>query len=324
MEGSGQELAPGLHRIEAPLGERFVACYLIVGSDATLLFDTGVDATPAGSIVPYCESAGIDIASIRWVLTSHCDVDHMGGNAAALALLPEADLVAHVADQPLIEDVEAIIEQRYREFRDGHAIDLDEAMMEWCRDSARAAPVDMAIDAPIELDLGDRSVDVLVTPGHSDGSISLWDRASRAALVSDAVLGDSLHFADGRAAFPPTYRRPAPYLASIAHLETLRPELLLTAHEPIMDAAAGARFLALSRSFAEELVATALMTLERDGPQTTWQLIERLAPQVGAWHEGTWMFLANGLVGHLEEAEAEGLVSRDDGTPVVWTLEQRR
>ena len=43
LSAQGRELAPGLHRVEAPLGERFVACYLVVGDDATVLFDTGID-----------------------------------------------------------------------------------------------------------------------------------------------------------------------------------------------------------------------------------------------------------------------------------------
>ena len=34
MEGIGREVASGIHRIEAPLGDRYVACYLVVGEDA--------------------------------------------------------------------------------------------------------------------------------------------------------------------------------------------------------------------------------------------------------------------------------------------------
>ena len=40
------ELAPGIHRIEAPLGERFVAVYLLVENGDALLIDTGMDDTP--------------------------------------------------------------------------------------------------------------------------------------------------------------------------------------------------------------------------------------------------------------------------------------
>jgi len=321
MEGTGQELAPGLHRIEAPLGERFVACYVISGDDSALLYDSGVDATPAASIVPYCESVGIDLERLRWVVISHCDVDHMGGDAAIKELLPGASLVAHAADQPLIEDVDRIIEERYREFRDDHGIDLDPAMTEWCRDVARAAPLDSAIDGPTHIDLGNRSVEVMHTPGHSEGSIALWDPVSSAALTSDAVLGESLHLADGRPAFPPTYRRPTPYLASISQVRSRRPELLLTAHEPAFRGDQAIGFLERSRRFAERLGQLAFERLElANEPQSTRQLIDLLAPLVGDWDPGAWMFLANGLVGHLEELTAAGFVEAIGGPPTRWQL----
>jgi len=320
MEGSGLEVANGIHRVEAPLGERFVACYLIVGTNATLLFDTGIDATPAASILPYCDAAGIDLASIRYAVSSHCDVDHMGGNAAIKAALPDVSIVAHAADRRLIESVEHIVEERYREFRDGHGIDIDETMIDWCHEVARAAPVDIVIDGRTELELGGRIVTVLPTPGHSEGSISIWDETTRAALTSDAVLGDSLHFSDGRPAFPPTYRNPTPYRATITSLEALQPGLLLTAHEPVMEAQEARAFLALSRSFADDLADAALRELREAGAsRTTLELIDRLAPRVGDWERSTWTFLANELVGHLEDMQADGLVVAVSGPPIRWS-----
>jgi glyoxylase-like metal-dependent hydrolase (beta-lactamase superfamily II) len=319
MEGSGREIAPGLHRIEAPLGERFVACYVIVGDEAAVLFDTGVAETPGRSIVPYCEAAGIRPESIRWAVISHCDVDHMGGDAAARRLLPDVRLLAHAADARLIGDVEAIIEERYREFRDAHGIDIDQGMIDWCRSAAEAVPVDIRIDAATELDLGGRTVRVLPTPGHSDGSISIWDPATRAALTSDAVLGESLHFADGRPAFPPTYRDPGPYLRSIETIEALEPAWLLTAHEPPMRGDEARAFLARSREFTLALERETRTELDaHPGGLTTDELIAALAPRVGEWDEGAWMFLANELVGHLEELQASGVVEALPGRPVTW------
>ena len=284
MEGTGTQIAPGVHRIEAPLGERFVACYIVTGDSAAVLFDTGVAETPAASIVPYCEAAGIALDSIRWAVISHCDVDHMGGDAALKRLLPGVSLLAHAADARLIGDVEAIIEERYREFREAHGIDIDEGMMAWCREAAEAAPIDVVIDGRTELDLGGRRVQVLPTPGHSDGSVSLWDPATRVLLSADAILGESLHFADGRPAFPPTYRKPAPYLESVAAVEALAPEWLLTAHEPPMQGTEAAAFLERSRAFALNLERLASDELASSAEGlTTWQLIEVLAPRVGSW-----------------------------------------
>ena len=319
MEGSGKEIAPGLHRIEAPLGERFVACYIVVGDDAAVLFDTGVAETPEATIAPYCAAAGINLDNVRWAVISHCDVDHMGGDAAIKRLAPDIALLAHAADVRLISDVEAIIEERYREFRDAHGIDIDEGMIEWCRGAAEAAAVDIRIDGATELDLGGRTVQVLPTPGHSEGSVSIWDPASRAILTSDAILGETLHFADGRPAFPPTYRNPTPYLESIAMVETLQPEWLLAAHEPPMRGTSVGAFLERSRSFTRDLERLARLELESsDAALTTSELITILAPKVGSWDEGAWMFLANELIGHLEELAQDGVVEAGTSRPMTW------
>jgi len=320
VDGRGSEIAPGLHRIEAPLGDRYVACYLVLGQDAALLVDTGVATTPMGAILPYAAAIGLAPERIRWAVVTHADVDHMGGDAALVAALPGVTLIAHEADRALIEDVDRIVNERYREFAPAHDIDVDASMIEWCREVAVAAPIGLTVTGRVDIDLGDRVVEVIPTPGHSPGSISVWDSLSGAAMTSDAVLGSTLHRADGTPAFPPTYRSPGPYRATIAELERREPVWLLTAHEPVMDAVAGRDFLRQSRRFADRLEAAALEELRHGGAQTTRQLIDRLAPRMGDWEPSAWPFLANELVGHLEELTGAGVVQAVPGRPMRWAL----
>ena len=47
------EVAPGIHRIEGDLGERYVCQYLLVGDERTLLVDTGLRDMPEEVIAPY-------------------------------------------------------------------------------------------------------------------------------------------------------------------------------------------------------------------------------------------------------------------------------
>lgn len=319
MEGRGWEVAPGIHRIEAPLGDRYVACYLVVGRAAALLVDTGVVPTPTCSILPYAVSIGLPPERIRWVVVSHADVDHMGGDAALIDVLPMATLIAHVADQALIEDVDRIVAERYREFAPAHDIDVDTAMVAWCHEVAVAAPIGLSITGAIHLDLGERHVEIFPTPGHSPGSISVWDARTGAALTSDAVLGSTLHRADGQPAFPPTYRLPEAYRATIAELQRRAPMWLLTAHEPVMDATAARIFLRESREFTDRLETGAIRELEEHGPLTTRELIERLAPSMGAWAESAWIHLAYALVGHLEELATATVVVGHPGRPMRWS-----
>ena len=59
------ELRPGLHRIQAPLGERFIAMYLLTGPDGALLFDTGVADSVPGTLAPYLRKIGFDPAEVE-------------------------------------------------------------------------------------------------------------------------------------------------------------------------------------------------------------------------------------------------------------------
>ncbi len=318
MEGRGWEVARGLHRIEAPLGDRFVACYLVLGRDAALLVDTGVAPTPARSILPYAESIELAPDRIRWAVVTHADVDHMGGDAALAAAVPGVTLIAHEADRGLIEDVGRIVDERYREFAPDHDIDVEPAMIAWCHEIAAAAPIGLSITSTLRIDLGERQVEVFPTPGHSPGSISVWDASTGAAMTSDAVLGSTLHLADGRPAFPPTYRSPGPYRTTIAELERRAPTWLLTAHEPVMDAATAQAFLRESREFTDRLEAAALQELREGGPLTTRELVERLAPRMGDWAPSAWIYLAYELVGHLEELVSAGVIVVQPDRPIRW------
>jgi glyoxylase-like metal-dependent hydrolase (beta-lactamase superfamily II) len=321
MEGRGFEVAPGIHRIEGPLGERYIACYLVVGDDAALLVDTGVDATPAGSIVPYLATIGLPADRVHWVVVTHCDVDHMGGNAAARAALPAATFVAGARDVELMEDVERIVAERYSEFAADHDIDIDDGFKAWCSEVAHPTRIDVGVEAGFEIRLGGREVEVFATPGHSAGSVSVWDAATRSAIIGDAVLGATIRTAAGEPAFPPTYRDVGPYRATIAEIERNAPAWLLASHEPVMDVAAGRRFLAESREYADRLERLALEALRAaTNPLTTRALIDELAPVMGSWPRDAWMFLANGLVGHLEAAAEDGRVRAITGHPVRWEV----
>jgi glyoxylase-like metal-dependent hydrolase (beta-lactamase superfamily II) len=100
------ECARGIHRVEAPLGDRIVCLFLLVGEDRTLLVDTGIDETPRASLVPYLSELAIGPERIDYVLITHADLDHQGGNAALRELAPSATFLCHELDRPLIESTD--------------------------------------------------------------------------------------------------------------------------------------------------------------------------------------------------------------------------
>lgn len=107
------EIAPGIHRMLAPLGERFNAIYLFRGSTASLVVDTGLAADPEGTVAPYVASIGLDPAAVRYVINTHGDFDHTGGNGPMRRLFPGAILMCGEEDRSLVESVERMITDRY-------------------------------------------------------------------------------------------------------------------------------------------------------------------------------------------------------------------
>jgi glyoxylase-like metal-dependent hydrolase (beta-lactamase superfamily II) len=104
------EIAEGIYRIESDLGPRFMCQYLVAGRDCSVLVDTGLADTPATVIDPYLEGLGVDPA---FVVTSHADNDHCGGNRAFRDAHPDATFMCHERDRRWVESNEALVRENY-------------------------------------------------------------------------------------------------------------------------------------------------------------------------------------------------------------------
>ncbi len=316
------EVAPGVHRLEAPLGDRYVCLYVLRGSERAVLVDAGIDNSPKDVLFPYLERAGIDLSEIQYVLTSHADFDHLGGNAAVCEAIPTATLACHALDRDLIEQLDLLLERRYGEFADFHGIADSDETVRYIRENTRPADVELALwgGERIRLDRGSE-LEILHTPGHSRGHVTIFQPGTGVAVISDAVLGHTLYTGDGKPAFPPTYRYLDAYLTTISHIELLGPRMLLTGHFPIYEEGAVTDFLCESRAFADRLDAALRRELAaRHAPASTRDLVETIAPRVGDWGEQAALLLVYPLLGHLERLADFRLIERGarDGV-TTWT-----
>jgi glyoxylase-like metal-dependent hydrolase (beta-lactamase superfamily II) len=315
------EIARGIHRIEAPLGDRIVCLYLVVGAEKTLLVDTGIDETPGTHLVPYLARLGLEPEKIDYVLISHADLDHMGGNAALRAIAPKALFLCHALDRAWIESIDRMIDERYGEFAADHGIADSEETKAWTRANARGVPIDLALTGGETIRLGpDWSVEVLHTAGHSWGHLAVYDPRSRTAVIADATLWNAVLTKEGEPAFPPTYRYVDTYLASLQRFQGMAIDILLTSHYPINQGPAVAEFLAESRAFSERVDEALRQELKSAAtPRTTRELIASLSPRLGRWPDSASQFLVFPLIGHLERLQQYGLISaeRRDGV-IAW------
>jgi glyoxylase-like metal-dependent hydrolase (beta-lactamase superfamily II) len=320
-----REVAPGIYRIESILGPRPFAQYLL-REERSLLVDSGIVSTPDEVILPALWELGLDPADLDYVLISHADVDHFGGNAAIRTAAPRAIVCAHVADCHWISDRERILRERYGWYAaHGPDADYDADTKDWLRNALGPdVPVDLHLAGGEVFRLGPHlSVEVLHLPGHSPGHIGLWDPVSRSAIITDAALGAGLLNNEGDVIHPPPYMLLEEYEATVRRLQRLAPERLLTAHYAVMEGAEVDRFLEESLAFVVRARSAIEAACEGSREVTIAGLLIALNPVLGPFTS-----MANELGGpiraHLQELVARGRIAEiTDRQPPVWRLRVR-
>ena len=302
------EIAPGIHRIETPLGDRFVCLYLLVGSEHALLLDTGIDSTPSEYLAPYLDEIGLAADKVRYVVNSHADFDHVAGNQSTKELLPGALFMCHDLDLAQTEDIELMISDRYGEYAQDHGIvDPDEALA-FIRNATRTCPIDFTLTGGESIRLGpDWTLEVWHTPGHSYGHLSLYDPRGHNLIIADATLYNAVLRADGQAAFPPTYRYVDTYLASMQRIAATKANFLFTSHYPVYQGADVAQFMAESRVFVDRVDENLIKALQTE--HTLKDLTDLLSPDLGEWPAESNAYACFSLLGHLERLVLHGRVT---------------
>jgi glyoxylase-like metal-dependent hydrolase (beta-lactamase superfamily II) len=319
------EVASGIYRIESILGPRPFAQYLL-RDERSLLVDTGIVSTPDEVILPAFQELGLDPGDLDYILITHADVDHFGGNAAIRGAAPRTIVCAHVADCDLIGDRERILRERYGWYAaHGPDADYDADTKDWLRNALGPdVPVDLHLVGGEVFRLGPRlSVEVLHLPGHSAGHIGLWDPTSRSAIITDAALGAGLLNNEGQVIHPPPYMLLEEYEATIRRLQRLAPERLLTAHYAVMAGAQVDRFLGESLAFVVRARSAIDEAIEEAQEVTIAGLLTALNPVLGPFTS-----MANELGGpiraHLQELVASGrLEAMADRQPPAWRVREQ-
>jgi glyoxylase-like metal-dependent hydrolase (beta-lactamase superfamily II) len=280
------EVAPGIHRIESDLGPRFMCQYLLAGEERTLLVDTGMPETPEAVIGPYLESIGRSLAELDLVLISHADLDHSGGKAAIRAHSPRALLACHEFDRRWIESAEAMVNENYLWHAPYGFDEPDEQTTKELRDGCGPdAPIDVGLRGEGTVRLGPgRRVEILHLPGHTLGHLGVWDPGSRSAVIVDAVLERGIYDRAGNRLIPPRIYDLEAYRATIRRVRALEPQLLLTAHYPVMGREEAQAFLDRSLRFTEELEAAVREELA-NGVTDLWELTRAADRRVGPYPE---------------------------------------
>jgi glyoxylase-like metal-dependent hydrolase (beta-lactamase superfamily II) len=273
--------------------------------------DSATQPAAVQTILPYLTAQALPRAGQSvLVVNSHCHCDHIGGNAALQATLG-AEIVVHQADADLVESRSLQLEVLFGPFR-GYA-DLAVDPEAFLALAGADTPVDHRLVDGDTLDLGKFRFEVIHTPGHSAGSIALYEPAHGLLLVGDAVQGhgttDTL--------VPLIVDLPA-YRRSLRRLAELEVAVLVVAHpfpphtEAILGPAAARRLLLDSEVVAlDYLERTARLLSAQVTPLTLWDLSRRLAAELDLPTTNRYLLMV--VAACLDELITQGVARRLSG-----------
>jgi glyoxylase-like metal-dependent hydrolase (beta-lactamase superfamily II) len=205
----------GITHLCEPYINVFYRCNIwhVRGRDRCLLFDSGLGVVSLAKRFPWL------LETPLLAVASHTHFDHIG-NAHEFA-----ERACHVAEAPILAAPTPAntVADRYATLAMFER--LPPGGFDPIRYRVRSAPATRLVEAGDIVDLGDRHFVVIHVPGHSPGSIALWETGSGVLLSGDAVY-------DGPLVDDAYHSDRADYLDSMRRLRELPVRVVHGGHYP--------------------------------------------------------------------------------------------
>ena len=300
------EITPRVHSIPAPQaflsGPYAPNVYLVVDGGQAALIDAGYPDD--GSIGPRLEylqgmadpSAGSGQAlKLAHIIVTHHHIDHCGG-AHALRQATGARICLHPTEARLLSEWRAAAPQDVDIPAEPQT--LAERLGAWRRATAQTT-ADCLVQGSDTIQVGGVTIEVIDTPGHTLGSISLFLREESVLFTGDTVLGLGTV-----AIMPPPHGDMALYMQSLERLKSYQAALICPGHgPPVRDVARKLQELIDHRQERERQI----LAVVGQGRGRLEALLAELYPELDRRLVG----MARGqLLAHLAKLESEGRIAR--------------
>ena len=236
---------------------RFVYVYMIYGREITLI-DSGV-ASSAGIILEYLRNTGRNPEEISLMILTHGHPDHIGA-AKAIKEISGCSVAAHGADRVWIENPDQQLKDR-----------PVPGFYSLVKGSVR---VDRILNEGDVLYLEpEMHLEVLHTPGHSPGSISLWMQEEGVLFSGDAIT---------LAGEMPIYDDIKCSMASIQRLKAIEGiNLLLSAWDEPRQGEDAYRIMDQGLDYLQRIHRSVIRAAERKGSDNQMEICSEAVRELG-------------------------------------------
>lgn len=312
-----------IHRIEVPIPFplQTVNCYYIHDSTPTLI-DTGVNSAEGLDIIERkIKSVGGRLSGLKRIILTHGHTDHVG-LAGKIASHSGAAVLIHPWDRDKIPvQGESWLESRLDIFQgflteSGLPGEISRQILDNIsgRFKRLVGPVESisTLNGNAVFDFDDMQLRVIHAPGHSPGSICLFNRGDGMLLAGDCLLEKITPNPVVEINPPkedPDYQSVARYEQTLEMMSDLAVKDVLPGHGPPFKDHAGVvrhiqRHHRVRRDRVLNLLKAEADLSEKDGGLTPYRVALRLFPDI----KGVDIFLAlSEAMGHLDYLKAKGL-----------------
>ena len=168
------EIIPGVHKVDGVSGAN---CYLAASGTDLVLIDAGMRGS-SKKIESYLKTLGKSLSDIKYIFITHADPDHISG-AMEIKELSGAKLVIHNGEMPaLAGDSSSRLRNKSR------FVKILSKLLSGLIPFPSAKP-----DIVLKEDTEIAGFKIINTPGHSDGSISIY-LPGKVIFVDDSLTAD--------------------------------------------------------------------------------------------------------------------------------------
>lgn len=190
-------------------------------NDLTMV-DTGLAGKSAHKLNAI-EQLGISLSTIKRIIMTHTHIDHISCLHEFKEEIPGIELWVHTLEADLIEKGDEMCVYGMDEFKS-----MCQAQYN-LKDGLFKFKVDRKLNDGDILEAGGMSWEIIHIPGHSSGSIALYNKELKALIPGDVVYAD---YAIGR--FDLYGADPVQHMESLNRLAELEVDILLPGHNRIM------------------------------------------------------------------------------------------